>query len=409
MKTRILTGGGLAILAAIVLTALIVINPFSTEAAVEDTPAATQPQAEAMPRADVVTADQIARPDSMGQLQAEPGSETETKPHIGVVIYPLADGSVKVLKALENGPSDGVLEAGDVITAVNGEAIDGAKDLTDAIADTGTGATLTLTITRDGSSMDGTLTVGETDVEKHQKRGMFRKAEGMQDRFASSQVVMADDEGNYHTYRTVSGDITSLDADAGTFTLQPKDGSETIDYTINDDTRIFVGRERVDDLSGVDMDEQIVVMDVDGEVKLVKQSETHWPGGFGYRMGRLHGFGPGGGVYHRSFFKRFDDENTRARMNGLRGGHRSGLGGFRFGHDAERISSLLDGIDDGVLDAYAPDGFEESLERFLEDPGSGGRIWIKRDGDGLNVNLHTEDGTVSFTIPASALNDDDSS
>ncbi len=419
MMTRILTGGGLAILAVIVLTAVIIVNPFSTKAAAEDTPAATHPQTDAMPHADAVTTERVARPDSMGQLQATPDSEPETKPYIGVAIYPLSNGSVKVVKVLEDSPSDSVLEAGDIITAVNGEAIDAAKDLTDAIAEAGAGAILTLTITRGNSSMDVTLTVGERAVKNYRKGNLFRKAKWTEDRFASSQFVIADDDGNYHTYRTFSGDITILDASSGTFTLQPKDGSEPIDYTINDDTRIFVGEDEVDDLSGLDVDEQVVVMDVDGEVKTVKQSNPDGPGGFGYRKGKSYMFRPGGGVYHRSFFNRFDDEDIRervgrlevgirARMKDLRGSRESGLGAFRFGQDVESVASLLDGIDDSVLDAYAPDGFEESLERFLEDPGSGGRISVKRDGDGLSVNLHTEDGSMSFTIPASTLNDDDS-
>ncbi len=168
------------------------------------------------------------------------------------------------------------------------------------------------------------------------------------------------------------------------------------------------------------MSEQTVVMDVDGAVKVVKQSETGMAGGFSYRMGKIRGFGPGGRLYHRSFVSPLDiaeihkarsrmDVDVVDRMRVARGGMGSGLGGFGFGGDIEGISSLLKEIDDSLIATYAPDGFEESLKKFLEDPGSGGRVSVRRDGNGLNITLQTDDGSMSFTIPAADLTDDDSS
>ena len=421
MRSRIFAGGGLAVLAALVAAAIIVTNPLSTDAAVEDRLIVAAPQTEVLPRADVMVADEVSQPDDMGQLQAAPNSEEIGKPYIGVVIYPLSDGSVKVVKVLEDGPSHGVLEVGDIIAAVNDEAVDGVKDLTNTIAEAGVGgAALTLTVTRDGSDMDAAVTVGEWTEKAYPERSASHKAARGQDRVSSSRIAIADDDGNYHTYRTVFGNLTALDADAGTFTLQPKDGSDPIEYTINDDTRIFVGKDPVDDLSGLDMSEQTVVMDVDRAVKVVKQSETGMAGGFSYRMGKIRGFGPGGRLYHRSFVSPLDiaeihkarsrmDVDVVDRMRVARGGMGSGLGGFGFGGDIEGISSLLKEIDDSLIATYAPDGFEESLKKFLEDPGSGGRVSVRRDGNGLNITLQTDDGSMSFTIPAADLTDDDSS
>ena len=147
MRSRIFAGGGLAVLAALVVAAIIVTNPLSTDAAVEDRPIVAAPRTEVLPHADAMVADEVSQPDDMGQLQAAPNSEEVGKPYIGVVIYPLSDGSVKVVKVLGGGPADGVLEAGDIITSVNGDAIDEAKVLTDTIAASGAGAVLTLTIT----------------------------------------------------------------------------------------------------------------------------------------------------------------------------------------------------------------------------------------------------------------------
>ncbi len=315
MNTKIFAGIGLAVLIAIVAAAIVVTNPLSTEAADQDSPISSS-QERVSPRADVVGVEQTTQPDSMGQLQAAPDSDTESKPYIGVAIYPMSDGTVKVAKVLEGGPSDGVLKDGDIITAVGGETIDGAEDLTDAIADAGAGETLSLTITRDGSEMDVSVTIGEWTKKSYRMGRVFHKAKRSQDRIASRQVVKADDDGNYRAYRTVFGSVSDLDADAGTFTLQPRDGSNPIEYTINDDTRIYVGRDLVDDLSGLSADEEVVVRDVDGEVKVVKQFDEDAVGGFGHRKGRMYKFGPGG-ARHQSFFQRFDPDDIRIEIKRL--------------------------------------------------------------------------------------------
>ena len=88
-------------------------------------------------------------------------SATPAKPYIGVAINENDEGAVRVMEVLEDGPSKGILRAGDVITAVDGEAIGGSKDLVEAIADAGAGASLALTVTRDGGASDVKVSVGE--------------------------------------------------------------------------------------------------------------------------------------------------------------------------------------------------------------------------------------------------------
>ncbi len=300
MRTRIYAGFSLAAIVVMVVAAIIVTNPLSTEAAVDDSRIASESQMEVSSRFDMIGVEDVTQPDGMGQLQAAPDTDSESKPYIGVVIHLPEDGSVKVVKVLPDGPSDGSLEAGDVITAVNGEAVEGVEDLTDAISEAGVGANLTLTVTRDGSEMDVSVTIGEWTKKTYRMGRVFHKAKRSQDRIASRQIVKADDDGNYRTYRTVYGNVTTLDADAGTFTLQPKDGSDAISYSINDDTRIYVGKDRVDDLSSLDMDEQTAVMDVDGEVQLVKQGEDGGASGFRHRKGWPQRFGPSFRMYIKS-------------------------------------------------------------------------------------------------------------
>ena len=224
---------------------------------------------------------------TVGEREVEDTKKVGSKPYIGIYVSPADDGGVEVVKVVEDGPSDGVLQEGDVITAADSETVNDSKGLIDAIVEAGVGGDVALTITRDDQSMDVTVTVGEREVSFQSTRvfrkpfthsvspldrGVFTRPRVVDDRFASSQIVIADDDGNYRTHRTVAGAVTTVDADAGTFTLQPKDGSATIDYTINDETVITMNR--TGDIGGLNTTDPTFVMDVDGEVKWVKQVDS---------------------------------------------------------------------------------------------------------------------------------------
>ena len=224
---------------------------------------------------------------TVGEREVEDTKKVGSKPYIGIYVSPADDGGVEVVKVVEDGPSDGVLQEGDVITAADSETVNDSKGLIDAIVEAGVGGDVALTVTRDDQSMDVTVTVGEREVSFQSTRvfrkpfthsvspldrGVFTLPRVVDDRFASSQIVIADDDGNYRTHRTVAGAVTTVDADAGTFTLQPKDGSATIDYTINDETVITMNR--TGDIGGLNTTDPTFVMDVDGEVKWVKQVDS---------------------------------------------------------------------------------------------------------------------------------------
>ena len=155
MKAKTIGVGGLLALVALALAAVIAANPFATQAAGQDTP-----------QSQVTSPQDLGNP-QMAEDDEEPSSSA--KPYIGIYIAPNPDGGVKVLKVMEDSPSDGVLQAGDVITAANSETVDGSNDLVDAVAEAGVGGTITLTVTRDGQSVDVTVTVGEREVRGHQE------------------------------------------------------------------------------------------------------------------------------------------------------------------------------------------------------------------------------------------------
>ena len=286
---------------------------------------------------------------TVGEHKADDAKKLWTKPYIGIVVTPDPDGVVEVVEVMDNGPSNGVLQADDVITAANGEAVSDSKDLINAIVEAGVGGTITLTVTRDDQSMDVTITVGErTEARFESARvlrrpftrgvspvdpGMLMPSRVVDDRFASSRIVVADDDGNYRTHRTVAGTVTTVDADAGTFTLQPKDGSATIDYTINDDTVITMSR--TGDLGQLNTTDPTMVMDVDGEVKWIRQGNPamrfdRGPRAFPGFSGAYRQFRTGPEVYIRRVH---DDEDVmellprelREKINSMRSG---GGGGF---------------------------------------------------------------------------------
>ena len=208
------------------------------------------------------------------------------------------------------------------------ETVDDSKDLIVAVTEAGVGGTITLTVTRDDQSMDVTVTIGEREVQFESTRVLrrpFTRNESppvprmivpsrvVNDRFASSQLVIADEDGNYQTHRTVAGTVTSVDVDAGTLTLQPKDGSAAIDYTINDET--VVRMIRTGDLGQLNTTDQTVVMDVDGEVKWIQQGDPVM------RLERGPSFLPGfSGVYrqYRSgpevYFRRLLDDDDVIKL-----------------------------------------------------------------------------------------------
>ena len=281
---------------------------------------------------------------TVGEREAGEKFKVWSKPYIGVVVTPDPDGGVEVVEVMDNGPSNGILQADDVITAANGEAVNDSKDLINAVAKAGVGGSLPLTVTRDGQSMDVTVSVGERTEAMFENTRVLRRpltrnvfppvprmivpSRVADDRFASSQFVIADEDGNYQTHRTVAGTVTTVDADARTFTLQPKDGSAAIDYAINDETVISMSR--TGDLGQLNTTDPTVVMDVDGEVKWIQQGNPamrfdRGPSVFPGFSGAYRQYRTGPKVYIRRLLDDDDvmdllPDEIRDRINNMRSG-----------------------------------------------------------------------------------------
>jgi serine protease Do len=74
-----------------------------------------------------------------------------------------------VSDAQDDGPGKAAgIKAGDVITAVDGKAVDGPRELARIIGNTAPGKEVTITLWRDGKSQDVKLTLGELKPDQKQ-------------------------------------------------------------------------------------------------------------------------------------------------------------------------------------------------------------------------------------------------
>ena len=309
MNPKSLGIAGLMALAALALIAVIASNPLTSQASTQEQ-GDTRPSAERL-STDLATAEEITQPQQFDLLQGTEEDSDDSNPYIGVHITELDDGTVKVLRVVAGGPSDGLLMQDDIITAVDGTTIESASDLVDAITEADVGTEIALTVTRDGSSITVDVTVGNRETSKASVRTLrtdrfhalprsgFNRSgrakwgpkSAASGAVVRSEVVVENEDGAFTTHRTVIGTVSDVDATAGTFTLTPKDGSDAIDYTINDDTKVIMNRRG--DLGSLNTEDDTLVVDVDGEVTTVIQGDwskkrsyfSHGSKRFGLREG----------------------------------------------------------------------------------------------------------------------------
>ncbi len=97
-------------------------------------------------------------------LRAQSGGIPRTEGYLGVELGERRDGGQgAVIQVVQNDTpaADAGIEAGDLVVAADGAAIDGATGLIAAIRDLGPGDSTTLTVVRDGGRIDFTVTLVE--------------------------------------------------------------------------------------------------------------------------------------------------------------------------------------------------------------------------------------------------------
>ena len=372
---RKIVAGTLIALAAVALLAVIATNLRSTQAS-NETP--TQTVQDSPGSTALATAEDDAAP-APGQLAGE--GDEETKPFIGIAIDTLPpaeatelgiDGGAVVRRVLDDGPSAGNLQVGDVITAIDEHAVTSAADVIEIVHASEPGNVLAISVLRDGIPHGVTVTVGTRPVQVRKHLGSLRdpyhgflsQIRGLHDSFVSLELVLETDEG-LKTFTALVGTLKDMVAEGATsFVLVPKDGSGEKTYVIDDETTVIMGRTgSLDGLNTTDRTLVVSVVDSEGEkVKLVLQGEI----ALGQYLDRARSPGPQhrfhapqrrGCQFLGRFPGRFGDQlppEIARRLEQL--GPR--LGGFRFGGEAGEFGGLLrDLVCDEGLTHELPEGF----------------------------------------------------
>lgn len=215
-------------------------------------------------------------------------SKATSKPFIGIAITSVPEDSdtdgALIVRVVEGSAADGNLQVNDIITAIDGESVSGARDVVRIVREHSPGDVIVFSIVRDGTSMAVSITAGE--MEESYREGRDRKRGSLGNSYfgkSAESFILSDtrymtDDG-VKTVRKAIGTAQNIDADEGTFDLLLRDDSETLSFTINDDTKIATdaveGEATLSDLSADATTMVVQVTHPDGttQVQSVVQGE----------------------------------------------------------------------------------------------------------------------------------------
>ncbi|MBM3935310.1 MAG: PDZ domain-containing protein [SAR202 cluster bacterium] len=229
----------------------------------------------------------VSQPQSAPNTTSTQAEAPARKPYIGVSVQDSPNGVI-LSGVLEGGPAVGRLQKGDILLSVNGQPVKTVKELSAAIGSTKEGDVVSVEFKRGDATSSVRITVGSIEAARPDPIQKFRpqpapapiaggleqlmaQMKGMHGKFVRGEVVVEAEDGTFKTIRAVNGTASNFNAAAGTFTLTPRDGSAPINYTINPDT--IIDMRRAGDLGGLNTTDRTLVIDVNGEVKLIVQGE----------------------------------------------------------------------------------------------------------------------------------------
>ena len=273
-----LSVGVVVALAVMALTAVIAANAGTTQAG--------QEQKETQAKAQLTVGDGRGAEGSGQQSGFKRNAAPEDKaPFIGVTLGELPEveaealeiaGAAVVRRVLSDGPAADLLAPDDVIVSVGGVDVLTAAEVVQAVHAAEPGDTLSFTIIRHGDTLMVEVEVGHRPYRATRrpdhKTGLgnpvWRLVRQLGDRLAKAEIVLKTPDG-YKTFSAKAGTLSDLDIEAGTFTLNPVDGSDAIAYAISADTVVQTRHKGT--LEGLNTTDRTLVVDVDGHVKLVQQ------------------------------------------------------------------------------------------------------------------------------------------
>ena len=353
MKTKLIAA---AIVAAVLISAGVIAG---IRANISEAGGALNTERRAMPANSVAN----PQPDASATVDARNGRI----PYIGIAIARVPEdddaaadgdddaaenGGALIVKVMAGSPAEGNLQVDDIITALDGDAIDGPRDVAAIVREAEPGDTIVFSVRRGDADMDVSVTVGERAADDFTaaKRGYFDGGyldehdyddDGL-DGLILSETRRQTDEG-VMTVRKAVGTVQSVDVARGVLNLLLADESETLSFTINEDTKVLINRSG--SLGGLSATETtLVVEEIDAEgarnVEMVAQGDMN----FGMQGLRDKDFGARGFGFPHPFmfgergfdFPRFDffDDGAKRKWH-------------RFGWDGDRRGGERYHSDDG--------------------------------------------------------------
>ena len=227
--------------------------------------------------------------DTGSNASAAPGAQDGTQnqqqtPWLGVY-FVRASGGVTIAYVIADSPADTAgLQRGDVIKAVDGTTVETPKDFRDQIADKNVGDTVTLSIDRDGQTLDLTATLEARPEPLSPAIPLLPELEGIPrdelfGHVQGGQFNFTDEQGNPFTVTIDVGTVATVDTDAKTLTVNLNAGG-TKTYTIDDEDLSA-------SLSKLSEGDNVAVMRVGDDVRAVMRGVGPLLPG----LGRGHGFG----------------------------------------------------------------------------------------------------------------------
>jgi len=237
-------------------------------------------------------------------LSTSPAQEEE-KPWLGVRLAQTPEG-LTIALVVADSPADAAgLQRGDIIETVDGTEVDNVREFRNQLDDKNVGDTITLAISRDGEARDVSVTLDARPEPLRRAIPLLPELESIPPdelfgHILGGEFDLRDEEGNPVTVVLEAGTVASVDADAGTLTVDLNAGG-TKTYTVGDDDLICRGG-----LSDLEQGDNVTVMTVGDDVRAVLA-----PGRLPFLPG-LHGkcrgvgFSDGFGFGHGGFGARGD-------------------------------------------------------------------------------------------------------
>lgn len=245
--------------------------------------------------------------------QEATASPTEGEPWLGVMLVETPDG-VTIAQVIADSPADAAgLQRGDVIQAVDGTEVDNLREFRDQLDGKNVGDAATLSISRDGEAQDVSVNLEARPEPLLPALPLLPELEGIPadelfSHFQGGEFNYTDAEGNAVTVVVEPGTVASVDAEAGSLTVNLNAGGSKT-YTVEEGD-LVKGRQ----LSDLEEGDNVTVLTVNDDVRAVFGGKCPFGPGFG----GLRGFGFGG------------PEHAPGGFGGMRRGP-GGFGGLRFG------------------------------------------------------------------------------